>query len=73
MYSKTMYNSSEKKIAQIKFTVKELKKMAVDELLKNEDARLALEGKKIRVEVDWHIFKWDDPEHIATFTLLEED
>ena len=73
MYLKTMFNSSEKKVAQIKFTEKELKKMAVDEVLKNDDARVALEGKRIKVEVDWHVFKWDDPEHIATFTLFEED
>ena len=66
-----MYSSSDKKIAQIKFTLNELKRIAVDEILKNDEARAALEGKKIKVEVDWHVFKWDDPEHIATFTVSE--
>ncbi len=66
-----MYSSSDKKIAQIKLTISELKRIAVDEILKNDEARAALEGKKIKVEVDWHVFKWDDAEHIATFTVLE--
>ena len=66
-----MFSSSDKKIAQIKFTLNELKRIAVDEILKNDEARAALEGKKIKVEVDWHVFKWDDPEHIATFTVSE--
>ena len=62
-----------KKIAEIKFTESELKKIAVNEILKNDDAKAALDGKKIRVVVDWHVFKWDDPDSIATFTMFEED
>ena len=68
-----MLNSRNKRIAQIKLSIDDLKKMAVDEILKDVSARDALEGKRIRVEVDWHVFKWEEPEHIATFTLIEED
>ena len=72
MYSRIMSSSNDRKIAEIKFTVNEIKRIAIDELLKNDEARAALDGKNIRVKVDWHVFKWDDPEHIATFTFLEE-
>ena len=68
-----MLNSKNKKIAQIKLSVNDLKKMAVDQILKDDAARNVLEGKHIRVEADWHVFKWEDPEHIVTFTMVEED
>ena len=73
MFLKTMYSSNDKRIAQIKLSIHDLKRMVVDEILKDEAARQALEGKNIRVEIDWHVFKWDDPINIATFTLVEED
>ena len=66
-----MLNLSDKKIAQIKLSIDDLKRMAVNEALKDEAAREALEGKRLRVDIDWHVFKWDDPECIATFTILE--
>ena len=68
-----MSNLNDKRIAQIKLTLPDLKKMAVDEVLKDPNARQALEGKNIRVDIDWHVFKWDDPNYIATFVLVEED
>ena len=68
-----MFNSNDRRIAQIKLSVNDLKKIAVEEILKDKAARKALEGKNISVNVDWHVFKWDDPAHIATFTFIEED
>lgn len=68
-----MLSSSDKKIAQIRFSEDQLKKIAVDELLKDPNAYKQLEGKKIRVSANWHVFKWDDPDAFLTVTVYGVD
>lgn len=67
-----MLNSNDNRLAKISFTLQDLKKLAIDEMLKDSAASKALEGKRIRIEVDLHVFKWDNPEYIATFTAIED-
>jgi hypothetical protein len=68
-----MSNSSKNIIARVKLSSDDLKRIIVNEILKNESARKALEGKNIIVDTDWHVFKWDNPKHLVTITLAESD
>ena len=68
-----MSNSNKNILAQVKLTPDDLNRIVVNEIMKNESAKKVLSGKKVAISADWHIFKWDNPNHLVTFTLVESE
>ena len=68
-----MLNLNDKRLVEVKFSEDQLKRLAVNELLRDASVADKLEGKKISVTAEWSVFKWDDPEVFVTFTICEAD
>ena len=66
-----MSDLSNKKSIQVKLTDSSLKQLVADAIFKNESIREAFDGKKVSISADWHVYKWDDPDHFVTFTITE--
>lgn len=68
-----MSNLNKKIIAKFNLAERDLKQLVLNEILKNPDYATALEGKKIVIDAKYNVFKWDDPDSIASFDIYEID
>lgn len=68
-----MSNLNDRRLAQIKLSENDIKSLVVDHILKNSKVAKHIDGKRFSVDIDWHVFKWDDPDYFATCTLVEVD
>ncbi len=66
-----MSSSSNKKSIQVKLTDVALKKLVAEAVLRNESVREVFKDSEVSISANWHIYKWDDPDHFVTFTLTE--
>jgi len=68
-----MSNSDNKKSIQVKLTDLALKQIVAEAVLRDESVREVFKDTNVSISANWHIFKWDDPDHLVTFTLTESE
>tara|TARA_B100000029_G_scaffold492698_1_gene554299 strand:+ start:974 stop:1222 length:249 start_codon:yes stop_codon:yes gene_type:complete len=58
-------------LAQVKLTEDQVKHALAEYLMKNDEFKSMVDGKKILLTTNWHTTKWSDPEVLAVCAVFE--